>query len=585
MKIELAETVRMETLPAEGRRITRIFVGEVEIPHDPGLREAVARFCIGAELPPSMIERLMRVGILQPARPLLAPETALALRPEVAIDVEIGPRTVQVPTRKGPVQRQVRPRQSLPFDLFVPPLRLHALEELASSVTRAWDLIRRASLARGVAVDADAATLVLAKVALEHLEGDPALEMVLEIAQDSPLQLCPLVSLQEEVPQYPVAWIRFAADRDPNLAARSIRQPVHDGEHLAAISTLVGMLARGAGGAETGERLGTATQRVGGLMRQLWAADLLHEAPARAELSADLPDGTVVHLGHAALLARVGGKRLLFDPWLIPASSADPVAPPRPIDLGRPDAIFFTHHHWDHVELGSLLELDKDVPVFVPAQPAEHSFAPRTAALLRAVGFTQVHALAPGDQVPLGDGRLIALPFYGEDPTRTGFAGSCYLLESPAGRALIHVDSGTDAAGRSLVSTGELAAVRDRLGPIHTVFATRRQERALMVEHGWHFLLRPADEWLRPTENCDNDADFLASLVTAAGARQLVLYSEGGADWYPDGTDFLRGSTPRALDTARTWLWEDLATIQEKTAAAGATVQLSAPYDRFPLGG
>ncbi len=225
------------------------------------------------------------------------------------------------------------------------------------------------------------------------------------------------------------------------------------------------------------------------------------------------------------------------------------------------------------------------MPVYIPAQPDGLALAPRSATLLKSLGFQQVHTLAWGAELNLPGGRIVALPFYGEDPTRLGWAGNTYLLERGGQRALVHVDSGTDALGRSLISTGALAEARARHGDIGTVFATRRQELGAMVEHGWHFLLRPASEWARTAENACNDAHFLGSLAAAAGARRLVLYSEGGHDAYPTDTDFLRGSHPRARDRALQHLWDDEDTIRAQVNAAGAELTLSEPYDRFPLDG
>jgi hypothetical protein len=63
-----------------------------------------------------------------------------------------------------------------------------------------------------------------------------------------------------------------------------------------------------------------------------------------------------------------------------------------------------------------------------------------------------------------------------------------------------------------------------------------------------------------------------------------VLYSEGGADWYPDGTDFLRRRTQSAAAEAHQYGWDDLETIRRAVASAGAEVHLASPGDRFFIG-
>ena len=108
-----------------------------------------------------------------------------------------------------------------------------------------------------------------------------------------------------------------------------------------------------------------------------------------------------------------------------------------------------------------------------------------------------------------------------------------------------------------------------------------------MVEHDWSFLLAPSDTWVRPTENCDNDAAFLGRLAGATGG-QLVLYSEGGAEWYPDATDFLRpGAEAAANDAVQMYLWDDMAAIEAAVAGASNTrgVAISLPFDVWTIGG
>lgn len=105
-----------------------------------------------------------------------------------------------------------------------------------------------------------------------------------------------------------------------------------------------------------------------------------------------------------------------------------------------------------------------------------------------------------------------------------------------------------------------------------------------MIEHPWEFLLQPADRWVRPTENCDNGANFLAELARTTRTRSLVLYSEGGADWYPEGTDFLRRGSPSARMGPHEYLWDSLEAITAAVEAAGSKVHLSQPFDVFRMG-
>ena len=102
-----------------------------------------------------------------------------------------------------------------------------------------------------------------------------------------------------------------------------------------------------------------------------------------------------------------------------------------------------------------------------------------------------------------------------------------------------------------------------------------------MIEHTWEFLLADPDAWVRPTENCCNDAAFLGTLTQATGGS-LVLYSEGGAPWYPATTDFLRPGPPDAADRVQMYLWDDLDAVR---SACSGSVSLSVPGDLWRIGG
>jgi L-ascorbate metabolism protein UlaG (beta-lactamase superfamily) len=124
----------------------------------------------------------------------------------------------------------------------------------------------------------------------------------------------------------------------------------------------------------------------------------------------------LTHLGHACLLAEVGGARMLFDPGVL--SGFDDVR-----DL---DAVLVTHQHPDHLDparLGPLLAanpgarlwVDQDTVTAVPGLP-EH---------------TVVH---PGDRVRIGGTTIEVMgglhaAVYGDVP---GCTNAAYLIDDGA---------------------------------------------------------------------------------------------------------------------------------------------------------
>ncbi|HLY11972.1 MAG TPA: MBL fold metallo-hydrolase, partial [Planctomycetota bacterium] len=183
-------------------------------------------------------------------------------------------------------------------------------------------------------------------------------------------------------------------------------------------------------------------QAVGGLLPAAQAPPgLVPALPPGASLSA-------THLGHAHVMVDSERHRILIDPLLYPWSDAFERQPPTSRQLGRVDAIFFTHHHEDHLDTASLLTLPHDIPVYVPPDPAGPC-RPKLTPFLKAMGFQDVRALPAGAAVEFPDGlRVEAVPFYGESRSVLGWNASCYLV-SRSGRALLfHADASPDQKGR-----------------------------------------------------------------------------------------------------------------------------------------
>ena len=69
--------------------------------------------------------------------------------------------------------------------------------------------------------------------------------------------------------------------------------------------------------------------------------------------------------------------------------------------VGRPDAILISHLHFDHFDPRSIQLFDRGVPIVVPRGGA--------VSLLRRRGFTEVHGVDEGVEVPVGRVRVRAV--------------------------------------------------------------------------------------------------------------------------------------------------------------------------------
>ncbi|MEO8548768.1 MAG: MBL fold metallo-hydrolase [Kofleriaceae bacterium] len=183
---------------------------------------------------------------------------------------------------------------------------------------------------------------------------------------------------------------------------------------------------------------------------------------------------------HASLVIQSHTTRVLIDPigWTSLRAEHN-YAPPA---LDNVDAIALTHSHGDHWHVPSLLISARraDIPVIVPVVPrpnflCETDFV-RDCALL---GQT-AHALAWHNALEVGDIKIEALPFYGEQPTRDAPGpaselrnwGNCYRVTTPQFSCILLVDGGTDPLG-SIADACRASC--ERHGPVDAVLSCQRE--------------------------------------------------------------------------------------------------------------
>ena len=108
----------------------------------------------------------------------------------------------------------------------------------------------------------------------------------------------------------------------------------------------------------------------------------------------------VTWLGHSTVLLEVDGARLLTDP-LLRRRAVHLRRSERPAAVSPVDGVLISHLHYDHLDIGSLRELGRHVPVVLPRGAAR---------VLRWRGFVDVREVEAGDAVELGGTTVRVTP-------------------------------------------------------------------------------------------------------------------------------------------------------------------------------
>lgn len=108
-------------------------------------------------------------------------------------------------------------------------------------------------------------------------------------------------------------------------------------------------------------------------------------------------------IGHSTVLVELDGIRILTDP--VTRSRVGPLRRVEPVPqrdrLHAIDAVLLSHLHWDHLDVPSLRDLGRHVPLIVSAGAG---------AWLRGAGFDDVREVAVGEVVDVGGVAVRVVP-------------------------------------------------------------------------------------------------------------------------------------------------------------------------------
>ena len=149
------------------------------------------------------------------------------------------------------------------------------------------------------------------------------------------------------------------------------------------------------------------------------------------------------YFGHACILIQTKSVSILFDPVISYPIQTSKVARYTFHDLpDHIDYVVITHNHQDHIMFETLLQLRHKIGSIVfPANNVGALEDPSIKLLLKHTGFSSLIELKEMETVPLVDGEITALPFFGEHSDLNIQSKMAYSIKLKGKKILLAADS------------------------------------------------------------------------------------------------------------------------------------------------
>jgi L-ascorbate metabolism protein UlaG (beta-lactamase superfamily) len=275
---------------------------------------------------------------------------------------------------------------------------------------------------------------------------------------------------------------------------------------------------------------------------------LLAEAPAVAltrPWNGAVP--RIRYFGHACVVVEWKGVTIMTDPWVgvmprqggMERFSYDDL--PEHIDFA-----LITHGHHDHFVCETLLRLRNRLGVLVVPKSFGLYFADVSLKLAaESIGFKNVIELDSMASLPLPDGEIVAIPFFGEHADLP-HAKSGYVVRCGQEKILFAADS-------NCIEPQVYENVRKAIGNIQTVFLGMECVGAPL---SWLYgallpsKLNHAHDKTRRTKGSDSTAAM--ALLKAVNGLRVYIYALGSEPWlnYSMGLGLSAGS-PQLLEATK----------------------------------
>ncbi|WP_426343774.1 MBL fold metallo-hydrolase [Pseudoduganella sp. R-32] len=280
------------------------------------------------------------------------------------------------------------------------------------------------------------------------------------------------------------------------------------------------------------------------LIKRLDEIGCFSEAADEADtIAAAFSQDGIYRLQHASLLYVHQGQSVLIDPVLHTVGYGVGTGDLRLLIASRTcSAILISHSHGDHFEPSSLAFFPRDIPIVVPTVRRTNILTSSFVEPLKAMGFINIiEADWWSNPLNVGDIKITALPFYGEQPRSTGYVrnpelrniGNTYLITTPTDKTWVVVDTGNEVEHK-MVHVAE--AIAAKFGKIRHIACNLGRFTA----HTPHYCSGSGSYWAcLSNEDMANFSQLrsecvtlgpkgVAEIIAASGCERFIPY----ADWW-----------------------------------------------------
>lgn len=239
-------------------------------------------------------------------------------------------------------------------------------------------------------------------------------------------------------------------------------------------------------------------------------------------------DGTTArwrYFGHACVLVETPTLSILFDPVLSYTYESE-ISRYTYNDLPEViDYVVITHNHQDHVLLETMLQLRHRIRTIIVPPSSGALQDPSLRLALQKVGFRSVIELGEMDEIQFENGRIVAVPFFGEHADLNVRCKSAYVVEIGKHSLLFAADSCN-------IEPALYEHLHRAIGDVDVVFIGMECTGAPLTWLYGPLLSKRIDRAMDQSRRlASSNYEQAVKIVTEFAAREVYVYAMGQEPW------------------------------------------------------